>query len=33
VTPYWYRIYDLILQLNPNRKVQKALKAFRPEVI
>jgi hypothetical protein len=33
VTPYWYRIYDLILQLNPYRKVQKALKAYRPEVI
>jgi hypothetical protein len=33
LTPYWYRIYDLILQLNPYRNVRKALRPFRPEVI
>ena len=33
VTPYWYRIYDLILQLNPYRELQKKLKAYRPVVI
>jgi hypothetical protein len=33
VTPYWYRLYDLILELNPYRDVRKALQDFRPELI
>ena len=33
VTPYWYRIYDLILQLNPYENVRNALKPYRPDLI
>lgn len=32
-TPYWYRIYDLILQLNPDKKLRGSLKPYRPEAI
>lgn len=31
VTPYWYRLYDLVLKLNPNAVTRKALKPFSPE--
>ena len=32
-TAYWYRIYDLILDLNRDRRTKKALKEYRPEVM
>lgn len=30
-SPYWYRIYDLILGLNRNRETLRRLKPYRPE--
>lgn len=33
VTPYWYRLYDLIVELNPYKDVRRSLLPFRPELI
>jgi hypothetical protein len=32
-TPYWYRLYQLILQLNPDRKTRLALSPFSPDTL
>ena len=31
VTPYWYRLYNLILQLNTDKVIRNALQKFHPE--
>jgi len=33
VTPYWYRLYDLIIELNPYKEIRKALLPYRAELI
>jgi hypothetical protein len=33
VTSYWYRLYDLMLKLNPSKDVRKALKSYCPELL
>lgn len=31
VTPFWYRLYDLVLKMNPSREIRRQLLPFAPE--
>lgn len=33
VTPYWYRLHDLMLKLNPYKDIDKSLKPYSPELL
>ncbi|HAM51132.1 MAG TPA: hypothetical protein DCP92_10755 [Nitrospiraceae bacterium] len=33
VTPYWYRLYDLVMKLNPYKDIEKSLKPYSPDLL